>query len=69
MNRMQLYILFVTLVLLGSCSGDQESAEDTTQIDHVWKDQVQAYDNARQVEEMLDQAAKRSKQNLEQQTQ
>lgn len=70
MNRKQHCVLLIAMVLLVSCSGDQEPAEDRpARGDHVWKDQVQAYDKAKQVEDMLDKAAKKNKQNLEQQTQ
>ncbi|MEE8387628.1 MAG: hypothetical protein V3R65_03555 [Acidiferrobacterales bacterium] len=70
MNGNHIYVLFVALVLLISCSGDQEPASDrSTRGDHVWKDQVKAYDKAREVENMLKKAAEKNKDNIERQTQ
>lgn len=70
MNGNHIYVLFIALALLASCSGDQEPANDrAARGDHVWKDQVQAYDKARQVEGMLKKAAENNRDNIEQQSQ
>lgn len=70
MSRIPHRVLLITVALLVSCSGDSDPPEDRpARGDHVWKDQVQAYDKARQVEDMLNKAAEQNKRHLEQQTQ
>ena len=69
MKRLFAGILISVIVLLGSCSGDQESGEQTrTRGDHVWKDQVEAIDKAGQVEDMLKDESAKNKDELERQT-
>lgn len=69
MNRFRTYALFITLVFLSSCSNDREPEDRAMRGDHVWKDQVQAYDKAREVEGLLEKGAKKNKDALEQQIQ
>ncbi|MEE8482100.1 MAG: hypothetical protein V3S12_01985 [Acidiferrobacterales bacterium] len=70
MNRVTIGLVFCALLLVVSCSNDQESSNtNSARGDHVWKDQVQAYDRARQVEDMLKKAADKRKDSLEQRTQ
>ena len=70
MSGNHIYVFFIALALLVSCSGDQDSENDRSKRgDHVWKDQVKAYDKARQVEDMLKKAADRNKDNIDQQSQ
>jgi hypothetical protein len=58
------FLLLAALGLL-ACSADDKPHERG---DHVWGDQVRAYDRARAVEGQLQKAADQEKKNLEQQT-
>ena len=64
MNNLIKSVLVITLLLLISCGESQNrNSEQQTNKDHVWKDQVEMLDKARQLEDMaLDSAAKRRKQ-------
>lgn len=68
MNRLYTIALSSALLLLISCSEDQESGnEPRTRGDHVWKHQVESIDRARDVEGMLKEATDKNKDELEQQ--
>lgn len=54
------------LFFLISCSSEEN---DRKPGDHVWKDQVEAIDRARETEKILEEAHKRQKKILEEQTQ
>ena len=64
MNDLIKSVLVITLLLLIGCGESQNrNSEQQTNKDHVWKDQVEMLDKARQLEDMaLDSAAKRRKQ-------
>ncbi len=54
--------LALTLVLaLGACGGDSDEAREERK-DHVWKEQTQTIDKARDVGRQLDEAARRKDQ-------
>ncbi len=60
MNRLPVYLTLVVALGLvtGGCSSEDNEVED-----HVWKDQVEAMDKAREVEGIiLDAAGKQKKQ-------
>jgi len=68
-GRFHTLALIMVLVFLASCSGDQEREDDRhTRGDHVWKNQVEAIDKAREVEGVLKKATKKYKENLDQQS-
>ncbi len=60
MNRLPVYLTLVVAfgLVIGGCSSEDNEVED-----HVWKDQVEAMDKAREVEGIiLDAAGKQKKQ-------
>jgi len=70
MSQFRAFASIAGLVFLVSCSGDQEPEEgQRARGDHVWKDQVESIDRARDIEAVLKDAAEKNKDNLEQQTQ
>ena len=62
MNPLPIYLsLLIALgLVVGGCS-----SEDTEGKEHVWKDQVETIDKAREVEGMILDAAKQQKKNAE----
>ncbi len=62
MNTLPVYLsLLIALgLVVGGCS-----SEDTEGKEHVWKDQVETIDKAREVEGMILDAAKQQKKNAE----
>lgn len=56
--------LVIALFALVACSADDEPHKRG---DHVWGDQVRAYDHARAVEGQLQDAAKKEKKNIDEQ--
>ncbi len=62
MNPLPVYLsLLIALgLVVGGCS-----SEDTEGKEHVWKDQVETIDKAREVEGMILDAAKQQKKNAE----
>lgn len=70
MGQFRTSALFTVLVFLISCSSDRELEDDRhTRGDHVWKDQVQAYDKVKEVEGILQKAAEKNRDSIEQQSQ
>ncbi len=62
MNRTPFYFTLVTALglVLGGCS-----SEDNEVTEHVWKDQVEAIDKAREVEDIIQGAAGKQKKAVE----
>ena len=52
------------LMSLAACSSDTDTAAD----EHVWEDQVEALDKAKEVEDMLKKAAAEQLENIQSQT-
>lgn len=70
MERSHACVLFIALVFLVSCSGDREPQDGRrTRGDYVWRQQVEAIDKAREVEDAVIKAAEKNKDNIKQQTQ
>ncbi len=57
--------LVISLFALAACSADDEPHKRG---DHVWGDQVRAYDRARAVEGQLQDATQKEKKNIDEQT-
>lgn len=53
------------LVVLGACSEPPETAEEEAAPDHVWKEQTDTLDKARGVQDTLDEANKKRREQLE----
>lgn len=56
--------LLTCCFLLVACSSDTDTADDG----HVWEDQVEALEEAEEVEDMLKQAAEKQLENIQSQT-
>ena len=63
-------ILAAALISFSACSDDEQgSSENKVSGDHVWKEQTQTIDKAKEVEGLLQDAAERQRQAIEAQTQ
>ncbi len=63
-------ILAAALMSFSACSGDEQgSSENKGSGDHVWKEQTQTIDKAKEVEGLLQDAAEKQRQAIETQTQ
>ena len=59
-----------TLMLVSACSDDEpESSERTLSGDHVWKEQTQTIDKAKEVEGLLQDITEKQRQAIEAQAQ
>ncbi len=61
-------IIFSTLLLI-ACSDDEGKDESNTRGDHVWKDQTDTIDKAKEVEDMLQDSADLQRKMIEDQVQ
>lgn len=68
MNTLFRLILCGSVMLFAACSaGDEEESSDDA--DHVWKAQTDALEKARQVEQLLQDAAEEKRRAMERQSQ
>ncbi len=64
MNTIIKVFLISIIIFLSACSEDKEASGD-----HVWKEQTDTIDKAKQVEAMMKDAAEKQKKAIEEQTQ
>ncbi|MDH5358119.1 MAG: hypothetical protein OEY48_03840 [Gammaproteobacteria bacterium] len=62
---MRYLVLILVMMIVCACSDEQTSLDG----DHVWKDQTDMIDKARDVEQLLNDAAQQQHQLIEQKTQ
>jgi len=63
-------LLGVVILFISACSDDEEAAsENKLSGDHVWKEQTQTIDRAKEVEGMLQDAADQQRKLIDEQTQ
>ena len=67
MLKKVLFILFFTVPLAGCSSGDESASKNSTD-DHVFKEQIQALERAKDVEQMIIDGANDRGQVMEEQT-
>ena len=65
-TRVGLYLM-ASLMALAGCTGDGSDEQGSG--DHVWKEQTRTLDEARQVDNVLEDAADRARQSIDRQTQ
>ena len=62
--------LATVLVLVSACSDDEpESSERTLSGDHVWKEQTQTIDKAKEAERLLQDVAEKQRKAIDEQAQ
>jgi len=67
MHKIRLMLITFSFLLM-SCSGDDAGSSGTGSGDHVWKDQVETMDRAREAEQKMLDAAEAQRQAIEEQT-
>ncbi len=66
----KIIILATALMLVSACSDDEQgSSEDKGSGDHVWKEQTQTIDKAKEVEGLLQNAADQQRKAIDNQAQ
>lgn len=65
---MKTSVFMVLVVLLNACSDHRNAEPDSAVEEHVWSDQVNTIDKARNVEDVLGEASNRQLEDIEQQS-
>jgi len=66
---MRKYSLVCLVLLLAACTGGGETADGTEDREHVWTEQVNTINRAEEVEDILDAASARRRQEIDEQMQ
>lgn len=66
---MKKYSFVCLLLLLGGCTGGGEADDGTEITEHVWSEQVRTIDKAENVQNVLDDASARQRQQIDEQMQ
>ena len=69
MVAMRKYSLVCLILLLAACTGGGETADGTGNGEHVWTEQVNTINRAKGVEDILDAASVRRRQEIDEQMQ
>jgi len=66
--KQYLFILFALFILIAGCSsGDDQATSNQPSDDHFLKDQMQAFEKAKDVEQMIQSGADKRQQAMEEQ--
>lgn len=69
MIRKYRFVLFMPFLLIGGCSGgNDETTPDTSSKDHIFEDQIQALEKAKEAEQVLQGGADIRRQAIEEQS-
>jgi hypothetical protein len=66
---MKRYTHVSLLLLLGGCNGGGDAANETENREHVWSEQVNTINRAKNVEDILGEASARQRQQIDEQMQ
>ena len=66
---MRILLLVCLMSLLAACTGGGETADGTGNGEHVWTEQVNTINRAEEVEDILDAASARRRQEIDEQMQ
>lgn len=64
------YLIFLPFVAIGACTDDQNGDRATgEQQEHVWQEQTQAIDKAKEVDQLIQDAAQQQRQAIDESSQ
>jgi outer membrane biogenesis lipoprotein LolB len=67
-NYIKIFLLLISGLMLIACSDESSSVSTETKKDHVWKEQTDTINKAKEVEGMLLDAAENTRKTIEEQS-